>query len=154
MSDRLLVKVLEDAPFKPPELRPAKPGDVGLDLAVCIKEDQMVISAGQIIDIPCGIAVKLPWGTWAGIKSRSSTFAKKKLLVIEGVIDEDYTGELKVFILNPNKYDVVIKRGERLAQLIVYPKVSFNVTYVDVLPKTERGDSGFGSTGGFVGDLV
>ena len=147
MSDRLQVKVLEDAPFKPPELKPAKEGDVGLDLVLCIKEDKVVVPAQGFVNVSTGLAVKLPWGTWGSIRPRSSTFAKKRLFIMDGTIDENYTGELRIFIFNPNKYDVILEKGIRLAQLVVHPRVKFTVFYTDELPKTERGDSGFGSTG-------
>jgi len=148
MSDRIQVRVLEDAPFKP-ELRGAKTGDAGLDLYVCIAEDKLVVPAGGMINIPTGVAVKLPWGTWASIRPRSSTFAKKKLFIMDGTIDNGYTGPLLVFVFNPNKYDVVVNKGDRLAQLVLHQLVPYRIEYVEELPKTERGDTGFGSTGGF-----
>jgi dUTP pyrophosphatase len=148
MSDRLQVKVLEDAPFKP-ELKPGKVGDAGLDLCVCIKEEKIVIPAGGMVNIPTGVAIKLPWGMWASIRPRSSTFAKKRLFIMDGTIDNGYTGPLLVFVFNPNKYDVVVNRGDRLAQLVLHELVSYKVDYVDELPLTERGNTGFGSTGGF-----
>ena len=151
MSDRLMIKVLDDMPnrFRPPELKPAKEGDVGLDLYVCIEEEKIVISAGGMIDISAGIAIKLPWRTWASIRPRSSTFAKKRLFIMDGTIDNGFTGEVKTFVFNPNRYDVVVNRGDRLAQLVVHQMIPFNIEYCEELPKTERGDACFGSTGGF-----
>lgn len=148
MSDRLLVKVLDDAPFKP-ELKAAKEGDVGLDLYVCIKEEYITIPAGGMADIETGVAVKLPWNTWASIRARSSTFAKRRLFVMDGTIDNGFVGPIRVFVFNPNKYDVTISRGDRLAQLVVHPMVKFRIEYTDQLPATQRGEEGFGSTGGF-----
>ena len=146
MSDRLQVKILEDAAFKPPELKPAKEGDVGLDLVACISND-IVIPAQGFENVPCGIAIKLPWGTWASIRARSSTFAKRRLMVFDGTIDEGFTGQLKLFIFNPNKYDVILEKGARIAQLVIYNKIKCDIVYVDELPHTERGTNGFGSTG-------
>ena len=149
MSNRLQVKVLDNAAFIPPVLKPAREGDVGLDLYVCIEEEKIIVPSGGMINIPTGISIKLPWGTWASIRPRSSTFAKKKLLIMDGTIDEGFTGALLVFALNPNKYDVVVNRGDRLAQLVLHQSVVYRIEYVDELPKTERGENGFGSTAGF-----
>ena len=68
---------------------------------------------------------------------------------MDGTIDEGFTGALLVFALNPNKYDVVVNRGDRLAQLVLHQSVVYRIEYVDELPKTERGENGFGSTAGF-----
>lgn len=147
MSDTLLVRVLPDAPFEPPMLKPAREGDVGLDLVVCIKEDEIIIPAQGFEDAPTGIAIKLPQGCWASIRPRSSTFAKRRLIVFDGTIDENFTGQLFVMIYNPCKYDIVLEKGARIAQLVVHPKIKYKIGYTTELPKTERGDSGFGSTG-------
>ena len=147
--DRLMVMVLPDAPFEPPKLAPAKEGDVGLDLCVCIAEDEIVVPAGGFIDVPTGIAIKLPWYTWASIRPRSSTFAKRQLFVMNGTIDNGYTGPIKVFLFNPNRFDVPVKKGDRLAQLVLHQMQRFDVEYVEHLPDTKRGSDGFGSTGGF-----
>lgn len=147
MSDRLQVKVLDNAAFIPPILKPAREGDVGLDLVVCIEEEKVVVPAQGFLDLPSGLAVKLPWNTWASIRPRSSTFAKKRLIVFDGTLDEAYVGPILVMAYNPNKYDVVVKRGERLAQLVIHSKVKFSIEYTDELPNTERGENGFGSTG-------
>lgn len=146
MNDKLLVRVLPDAPFEPPMLKPAREGDVGLDLVTCIAEDELTIPAGGMADISSGLSLKLPRGCWASIRARSSTFAKRQLFVMDGTIDSDYTGPVNFFVFNPNRYDVTIKRGDRLAQLVVHRMVSFGVEYVSELPQTERGTQGFGST--------
>jgi dUTP pyrophosphatase len=146
MGDKLLVKVLSDAPFEPPMLKPAREGDVGLDLVVCIAEDELTIPAGGMADISSGLSIKLPYGCWASIRARSSTFAKRQLFVMDGTVDEGFTGALMVFVFNPNRYDVTVKRGDRLAQLVVHQMVPFQIEYVSELPITIRGGKCFGST--------
>ena len=146
MSDRLLVRVLPDAPFEPPALKPAREGDVGLDLVVCIAEAELTIPAGGMADISSGLAIKLPQGCWASIRARSSTFARRQLFVMDGTVDEGFTGALMVFVFNPNRYDVTVKRGDRLAQLVVHRMVPFQIEYVSELPQTIRGQKCFGST--------
>ena len=146
MGDKLLVKVLPDAPFEPPMLKPAREGDVGLDLVVCIAEDELTIPAGGMADISSGLSIKLPSGCWASIRARSSTFARRQLFVMDGTVDEGFTGALMVFVFNPNRYDVTVKRGDRLAQLVVHQMVPFQIEYVSELPVTVRGTLAFGST--------
>lgn len=146
MDNKLLVRVLPDAPFEPPALRPAREGDVGLDLVVCIPDEELTIPAGGMADISSGLSIKLPQGCWASIRARSSTFARRQLFVMDGTVDEGFTGALMVFVFNPNRYDVTVKKGDRLAQLVVHQMVPFQVEYVSELPVTVRGEKCFGST--------
>jgi dUTP pyrophosphatase len=158
------------------DLAYAKPGDVGLDLPVIInpKNERFkprikphrhyyIAPNGSDddpqpwIDIPplgkaeisTGLRVKVPEDSWANIKSRSSTGWKKGLNVFEGVIDSGYTGPLFVLVFNPNSEPVRIHEGDRIAQLIIIPKYPLtSIVKTGDLPNTERGDSGFGSSGG------
>ena len=98
---------------------------------------------------PTGIYIQLPEGYEAHIRPRSGLAAKYGVTVTNapGTIDADYTGEVKVSLINLSTDTVVIQPGERIAQMVVakYEKVTWNE--VAVLDETERGDGGFGSTG-------
>jgi dUTP pyrophosphatase len=98
---------------------------------------------------PTGIYIQLPEGYEAQIRPRSGLAAKYGVTVTNapGTVDADYTGEVKVSLINLSTNTVVIQPGERIAQMVVakYEKVTWNE--VDVLDETDRGDGGFGSTG-------
>jgi dUTP pyrophosphatase len=98
---------------------------------------------------PTGIYIQLPEGYEAQIRPRSGLAAKYGVTVTNapGTIDADYTGEVKVSLINLSRDTVVIQPGERIAQMVVakYEKVTWDE--VAVLDETERGDGGFGSTG-------
>jgi dUTP pyrophosphatase len=98
---------------------------------------------------PTGIYIQLPEGYEAQIRPRSGLAAKYGVTVTNapGTVDADYTGEVKVSLINLSTDTVVIQPGERIAQMVVakYEKVTWNE--VAVLDETERGDGGFGSTG-------
>ncbi len=130
---------------------PKRAGDCGFDLKCTLEEEingYIDIKPGAYCDIPTGVFVKLPEGYFAIIMPRSSVFTQMKgLRIHEGVIDNGYTGELKVLAINQSDHSIRINDGDRLAQLILFPLVSAKFVEVDDLPSTERGDSGFGSTG-------
>jgi deoxyuridine 5'-triphosphate nucleotidohydrolase len=163
----LLVKYDPDVLWR---LDYAMPGDIGLDLPIKIigskvkPEDfsHYIMENGDATDPkpwlevpPCGYAelevgvrVKLPDNTWAFITGRSSTAWKRRLLVIQGVIDEQYVGPLRTLVYNPNHVAVRVHEGDRLSQLIIIPKCHPDkIVTVDELPKTTRGELGFGSSG-------
>lgn len=98
---------------------------------------------------PTGIYIQLPEGYEAQIRPRSGLAAKYGVTVTNapGTVDADYTGEVKVSLINLSTNTVVIQPGERIAQMVVakYEKVTWDE--VAVLDETERGDGGFGSTG-------
>lgn len=97
--------------------------------------------------IPIGIALRVPPGTYGRIAPRSGLAVKKSLIVGAGVIDEDYTGEIKVVIHNFGDADYEYKRGDRVAQLIIEKIEAPDLIQVDSLIETDRGHNGFGSTG-------
>lgn len=153
------------------ELKYAKPNDIGLDLPVIMdhnlklepskdyylnwEERWFDIPPLGIAEVPCGLAIKIPYDAWGNIKPRSSTGWKKRLSILEGVIDSDYTGPLFINVQNPNRHTVRVHEWDRLAQLIIIPKYhAKNETHQSIqiqqrleLPKTIRADSGFGSSG-------
>lgn len=131
-------------------LKPAKLGDCGLDLYNASRK-LILVPPGHVAEIPTGVRIKIPDGHAGLIKGRSSTFYKRRLLVIDGIIDSGYTGSLFVNVWNPafdegNK-PIVVEPMERLAQIIVVTTPTLKIVAADKLPVTERGSSGFGSTG-------
>lgn len=106
------------------------------------------IAPGESIKIPTGIHIELPEGYWASIEARSST-SQQKLIVPKGVIDEGYRGELFATLINVGNETIPIRHGDRFVQLIIHKRHSSNLIVADVdeLSPSERGSSGFGSTG-------
>ncbi|MCL2583061.1 MAG: dUTP diphosphatase [Streptosporangiales bacterium] len=126
----------------------AKPGDAGADLAACEDVD---LAPGERAMVRTGIAVALPDGYAAFVHPRSGLAAKQGVTVVNapGTIDAGYRGEIKVILLNTDAArPVSFRRGDRIAQLVVQ-RVE-NVTFREVasLPGSDRGEGGFGSTGG------
>jgi len=143
-----MVRVHPECPNEDPISGPAKPGDVGYDLKTWVENDggTFVVNPQKMVNIRTGVYIKLPEGYWGDIRPRSSTFAKRKLFVMGGTIDEGYTGELSIFIWNPTLEPHPIHNGDRLAQLVIHSRVVPPIEVVGNLPNTVRGTSGFGST--------
>lgn len=131
-----------------PLLKVAKAGDVGFDLPACLPNDSIIIEPHSRGVIPTGIYLEIPEGHWASIEARSST-SKSMLICPKGVIDEGYRGELFAVLLNVGDHPVTINDGDRYVQLILHERVvkDFDIEEVDELTPSERGASGFGSTG-------
>ena len=131
-------------------------GDCGLDL---VTSEDATLKMGETANIPCGVAVALPQGTFGWVTARSGTWVRHGVLVVPGIIDEGWRGELRTMVYKPylfHRQDGIpmvskLPAGTRLAQLIVLPNLlpGLTVTYVDreQLPPAERGLRGFGSTG-------
>lgn len=121
--------------------------DAGFDLYAAV--DAVIPARGQAM-VSCGVAVDIPEGMWAQITGRSSTLKKHNLLVAPtvGVIDEGYTGELFAPVVSISDEDVLVSKGDRIAQLILHhaPGQNFRPVWGRVRNK-ERGSNGFGSTG-------
>lgn len=120
----------------------------GMDLAAAIDAD-LIIKAGDVQIVPTGIALGLPRGTEVQIRPRSGLAAKNSITVLNspGTIDADYRGELKVILINHGKSDFTITRGMRIAQMVIAKYEHVILEEVDSLEETNRGTSGFGSTG-------
>ena len=119
-------------------------GDAGWDLTIV---EDVVIKAGEGMDVKTGIAVAMPENHYGRIVGRSSTMRKRGLLVIDAVIDAGFRGELFSYAYNPGSTWVNLSRGESIAQLIISPIPS--VVWVErvKLSDSERGTLGFGSSG-------
>jgi dUTP pyrophosphatase len=99
--------------------------------------------------VSTGIAIELPEGYEAQIRPRSGLALKKGVTVLNspGTIDHDYRGEIKVILINLSDKEVVIEKGERIAQMVIAPVLKVEVVEVKELSNTQRQDGGFGSTG-------
>lgn len=124
------------------------PHAAGMDICAAVT-DTLVIETGDIALIPTGFAMALPKGFEAQIRPRSGLAVKHGITVINapGTIDCDYRGEVKVGLVNLGKAAYTIKRGERIAQMIIGQVYQAQVQEVEVLDMTERNSGGFGSTG-------
>lgn len=124
----------------------------GMDLYADIQSmgsDVAYIGPGQCLKIPTGFAFELPEGYCSLILARSGTATKKGLRPANcvGLCDEDYRGNYIVALRNDSDETQAIEHGERIAQLMFVPYVQANLTEVDNLSETDRGESGFGSSG-------
>ena len=109
--------------------------------------DAIVPARGKAI-IPTDISIAIPVGTYARIAPRSGLAAKFFIDVGAGVIDYDYRGSVGVVLFNFNESNFEVKKGDRIAQLILEVIVNPPVIEVESLDETKRGEGGFGSTGG------
>jgi len=122
----------------------------GLDLLAAVAEDApVVIAPGGRAAIPTGIAIALPPGSEGQIRPRSGLAARHGVTVLNtpGTIDADYRGELQVILVNIGADSFVIRRGMRIAQLVIAPIQHAKLVESDSLDSTERAASGLGSTG-------
>lgn len=124
--------------------------DAGADLTVC---RHVTINPGTRAQIPTNLAVAIPEGYFAMVMPRSSTFHRRGLIVHPGVIDSGFRGEVMILAYNPGQKAVFIQEGERIAQLVVYPAILAAFKPEKKLTAGERDEQGFGSTGGFSGDI-
>ncbi|HEX4299092.1 MAG TPA: dUTP diphosphatase [Devosia sp.] len=126
------------------------PGAAGLDLCAALGVDEtLVLAPGQRASVPCGFAMALPPGHEAQVRPRSGLAARHGVTVLNapGTIDADYRGEVKVILINHGQEDFVLRRGDRIAQLVVAPVSNAVFAERQGLDDTSRGSGGFGSTG-------
>ncbi|XSG81551.1 MAG: dUTP diphosphatase [Methyloligella sp. ZOD6] len=126
------------------------PGAAGLDLSAALPEhEDKVLPPGGRALIATGLQIALPQGYEAQIRPRSGLAFKHGVTVLNspGTIDADYRGEVKVLLINLGEDDFLIRRGERIAQMIIAPVSRANIAAVVELSETARGQGGFGSTG-------
>lgn len=125
-------------------------GAAGVDLPAALGfSDTLIIDPGRYAMVPTGLAIALPEGYEAQVRPRSGLAAKFGVTVLNspGTVDADYRGEIKVLLINHGDAPFEIKRGDRIAQLVVAPVSA--VTFIErkSLGDTERGEQGHGSTG-------
>ena len=119
-------------------------GDAGYDLSA---DEDIVIPPNKWKLVSTGLAFTVPKGTYGRIAPRSGFSYKKGTMIGAGVIDEQYTGHVKVLVFNLNDKELKIVQGNRIAQLILEKISTPEVIEVKSLEETERGSGGFGSTG-------
>lgn len=127
----------------------ATPGSAGMDLRALLDEPLAVPPGGRV-SVPTGIAIGLPSPETVGLVYARSGLAVKHGLALSngvGVIDSDYTGELRVGLVNLSDATYTIEPGERIAQLVIAPVLLPEIVETDELEQTVRGAGGFGSTG-------
>jgi dUTP pyrophosphatase len=122
----------------------------GLDLLAAVPEQTpMVLAPGQHAMIPTGLVIALPEGFEAQVRPRSGLAAKHGVTVLNspGTVDADYRGEINVLLVNLGAAPFTIRRGERIAQMVVAPVTRVELVPATSLSSTDRGSGGFGSTG-------
>jgi dUTP pyrophosphatase len=120
----------------------------GADLCAAVRE-QLTLLPGARALVPTGFSIALPPGYEAQVRPRSGLAIRSGITCLNspGTIDADYRGEVGVVLANFGTEPFVIRRGDRIAQIVVAPVSRASFEIVDELPPTQRGDGGFGSTG-------
>lgn len=124
------------------------PHAAGLDLLADLVEPVTLEPMDRRL-VPTGLAIELPVGFEAQVRPRSGLALKQGLTCLNtpGTIDADYRGEVQVLLVNLSREPTVLRRGDRIAQLVVAPVSHATLVEVDALGETSRGSGGFGSTG-------
>jgi dUTP pyrophosphatase len=125
-------------------------GAAGMDLLAALPSGaEIMLQPGNRALVPCGFAMALPAGYEAQVRARSGLAARHGVTVLNspGTIDADYRGEVQVILINLGDAPFVVRRGERIAQMVVAPLVAACFAVKEELDETERGSNGFGSTG-------
>ncbi len=127
----------------------AHPGDAGADLMTTVDVE---LAPGERALVPTGVAIALPEGYVALVHPRSGLAARHGVSIVNapGTVDAGYRGEIKVLLVNLDPREAVsLRRGDRVAQLVLQRVERARFVEVDVLPASPRGAGGYGSTGGF-----
>jgi len=142
------VLYLDNYPREKGELQYAHFGDSGVDLRAAIPE-KMVIEPGQVVLVPAGIKVEIPYGYEIQVRPRSGLALKHGITVLNtpGTVDSGYRGEIGIILINHSKKRFVINRGDKIAQAVVCAIVQAQFLEVDELSDTSRGEGGYNSTG-------
>ena len=122
----------------------------GLDLVAAVPENApLVLPPGQHALVPTGLSIAVPAGFEAQVRPRSGLAAKHGVTVLNapGTLDADYRGEIGVLLINHGGEPFTIRRGERIAQMVIASVVRAELVVVAALSQTDRGSGGFGSTG-------
>jgi dUTP pyrophosphatase len=122
----------------------------GLDLLAAVPEEApLILGCGKYAMVPTGLTIALPPGYEAQVRPRSGLAAKHGVTVLNspGTIDADYRGEISVILINHGQVPFPIRRGERIAQMVIASVVQAELVPAVSLTTTDRGSGGFGSTG-------
>jgi dUTP pyrophosphatase len=147
LEKKFLILKIEDANDLPtPKYQ--TDGASGLDLYANIKVDT-IIGSKKIVLIPTGIKMSVPNGYEIQVRPRSGLAVKYGITVLNspGTIDSDYRGEIKVLLINHGESDYTIKRGDRVAQIVIAKVEKVELELVVSIEETKRGGAGFGHTG-------
>lgn len=123
----------------------------GMDLRAAVAEDApLTLQPGERFAVPTGLAIALPPGFEAQVRPRSGLAFKSGITCLNspGTIDADYRGEVKAILVNLGQQAFEIRRGDRIAQMVIAPVVQAVWAEAESLDETQRGEGGFGSTGG------
>lgn len=132
----------------------AHPGDAGADLVSAV---DLELGPGERALVPTGVAIALPEGYAAFIHPRSGLAARHGVSVVNtpGTVDAGYRGEIKVLLINHDRHEPVrLRRGDRVAQMVVQRVARAAFDVVEELPQSVRGRGGYGSTGGFASTTI
>ncbi|HEX9426883.1 MAG TPA: dUTP diphosphatase [Candidatus Polarisedimenticolia bacterium] len=128
----------------------ATPGSAGFDLRASLPAP-LVLEPGRRALVPTGFSIALPQGYEAQVRPRSGLALREGLTLLNspGTIDSDYRGEIAVIAINHGQEPITLRRGDRIAQLVIAPVATprARLTAVELLPPTDRGPGGFGHTG-------
>lgn len=123
-------------------------GSSGMDICAALEEEKIILPGERVL-VPAGIVIGLPEGYEAQIRPRSGLAVKHGVTLLNspGTIDSDYRGEVKILLINHGTEPFVVRRGDRIAQMVIqrFCRVSWDLQ--DDLDRTERDSGGFGHTG-------
>jgi dUTP pyrophosphatase len=142
------LKLRPDTDTDIPMPRYMTPLAAGMDICAAIKIET-TLPPGAISLIPTGFAMALPPGFEAQIRPRSGLAVKHGITIVNapGTIDADYRGEVKIALINLGKTEYIVRRGERIAQMIIQKVYQARLEMADKLDETQRNSGGFGHTG-------
>lgn len=144
MTKRVTVRLVKEDDVSIPFY--ASSSAAGVDLS---SSTDLVIEPGETALVPTGLWFAIPEGFEAQIRPRSGLALRNSVTVLNspGTIDADYRGEVKVILINHGKKIFTVSRGDRIAQMVIAPVMQCDFVECDILPCTDRGENGFGSTG-------
>ena len=122
----------------------------GMDLRAAVPEDApLTLRPGDRHPVPTGLAMAIPPGYEGQVRPRSGLAFRHGVTCLNapGTVDADYRGEVKVILINLGPDDFIVRRGDRIAQLLIAPVAQASWRETDALDETARGEGGFGSTG-------
>jgi dUTP pyrophosphatase len=145
-EDRLLfVKTRPDAILPIRNHKQTLTGDSGYDVTAV---EDTLIPAKEAAIVPVGLKMgHIPAGFWIRIESRSGLQFKHGLQAFNGIIDNQYRGDMGIRILNHSHENYTVKKGDRIAQLVLYPLIALEPAWAEQPTETFRGENGFGSSG-------
>ena len=147
IKNKFLIKKIDSA-LDLPLPKYQTEGSSGMDLYANINEQEVIKKSGILL-VPTGIKISIPLGYEIQIRPRSGLAINYGITVLNspGTIDSDYRGEIKIILINHGSEDYIIKRGDRIAQMVVSKIEKVEFEYSEFLNKTNRNENGFGHTG-------